>query len=64
MDEAVRELLAAVEPLLDPERVSPFMSAWEFDPHDMETDGEKMHARLNSAYEAVAVRASAAPSTL
>lgn len=41
-------LLTAVAPLLDPEKVQPFYSAWEFD-----GDGEAAHAALADAVRQV-----------
>lgn len=44
-------LIAAVEPLMDREYVSPYLSAWEFESFRMDLDGEDIHKRLTVAYE-------------
>ena len=50
---ALRDLVAAVGPLVDPDgRVAAHSSAWEIDPHGPpdQLDGEQLHAALAEAY--------------
>jgi hypothetical protein len=44
-----KRLRDAVAPLLDRDVVQPFISAWEFDPHRSDVDGEEIHTRLQEA---------------
>lgn len=48
--ELLDALVAALRPLLDPDFCSPFMSAWELDPHhtDINIDGEDIHDRIKA----------------
>lgn len=45
--ELLDALVAALRPLLDPNICSPFMSAWEIDPH-YGPDGEELHAQIKA----------------
>lgn len=42
-----------VKPLMDRDTMTPFISAWEFEPHRLDVDGEKIYDKLKVEHEAV-----------
>jgi hypothetical protein len=52
-DEALSALAEAVAPLMDRDYCSPYMSAWELDPHGgpEHRDGEVIYVQVRAAWE-------------